>query len=97
MTHEELNSFLESNQNIEWINDEDGNLYLRHAQYDAKNEKVKIEPHALAKISPEQLEKILVGGRNVEQITRVTGYFSRVSGWNKGKVGELAERERVRV
>ena len=97
MTHEELDSFLEGNPNIEWTNDEDGNLYFRHTQYDAKNEKVKVEPHALAKVTAEQLEKILVGGRNVDQITRVTGYFSRVSGWNKGKIGELAERERVNV
>jgi len=34
-------------------------------------------------------------GRNVEQMTRVTGYFSKVAGWNKGKTGELKERHRV--
>ncbi|MDI6704533.1 MAG: anaerobic ribonucleoside-triphosphate reductase [bacterium] len=32
--------------------------------------------------------------RNVEGITRVTGYFSRISGWNKGKIGELRDRYR---
>ena len=31
---------------------------------------------------------------NVEGITRITGYFSRVSGWNKGKTGELKDRFR---
>ncbi|MFH2069396.1 MAG: anaerobic ribonucleoside-triphosphate reductase [Candidatus Omnitrophota bacterium] len=36
-------------------------------------------------------------GRNVEHITRVTGYFSKVSGWNKGKVAELADRHRTPV
>ncbi|HNQ35113.1 MAG TPA: anaerobic ribonucleoside-triphosphate reductase [bacterium] len=36
-------------------------------------------------------------GRNVEHITRVTGYFSKVSGWNKGKVAELIERHRNQV
>ena len=30
----------------------------------------------------------------VEGITRITGYFSRVSGWNKGKVAELRDRSR---
>jgi ribonucleoside-triphosphate reductase len=30
----------------------------------------------------------------VEGITRITGYFSKVSGWNKGKLAELKERRR---
>jgi ribonucleoside-triphosphate reductase len=29
---------------------------------------------------------------NIEGITRITGYFSRVHGWNKGKIGELKDR-----
>jgi hypothetical protein len=33
-------------------------------------------------------------GKNVEQITRVTGYFSKVSSWNKGKKAELKDRYR---
>ncbi|MFA4967678.1 MAG: anaerobic ribonucleoside-triphosphate reductase [Candidatus Margulisiibacteriota bacterium] len=32
---------------------------------------------------------------DVEGITRITGYFSRVAGWNKGKIGELKERYKV--
>jgi ribonucleoside-triphosphate reductase len=31
----------------------------------------------------------------VEGITRVTGFFSKVSSWNKGKLGELKQRHRV--
>ncbi|HAV43590.1 TPA: anaerobic ribonucleoside-triphosphate reductase [bacterium] len=34
---------------------------------------------------------------NVEGITRITGYFSKVSGWNKGKLAELRDRYRVRL
>jgi ribonucleoside-triphosphate reductase len=30
----------------------------------------------------------------VEGITRITGYFTKVSGWNKGKLGELRDRYR---
>jgi ribonucleoside-triphosphate reductase len=30
----------------------------------------------------------------VDGITRVTGYFSKVSGWNKGKQAELGDRFR---
>ncbi len=29
---------------------------------------------------------------NVEGITRVTGFFSKISSWNKGKIGELHDR-----
>ena len=34
-------------------------------------------------------------GKNIEQMTRVTGYFSKVGGWNKGKTGELKDRSRA--
>jgi hypothetical protein len=97
MTIEELNTFLEKNQDIEWAQDDEGNIFLRHAIYDQPHEKTKIEPRALAGLTPQKLENILVGGRNVEHITRVTGYFSRVSGWNRGKKGELKDRHRVKV
>jgi len=49
-------------------------------------------------IEKNKLETILAAcaqGRNVEQITRVTGYFSKVAGWNKGKRGELKDRHRT--
>jgi len=32
------------------------------------------------------------GSREVEGITRITGYFTKVSSWNKGKRGELNDR-----
>jgi ribonucleoside-triphosphate reductase len=35
------------------------------------------------------------GSTNVEGITRVTGFFSKISSWNKGKLGELKQRFRV--
>ncbi len=37
------------------------------------------------------------GSTNVEGITRITGYFSKISGWNKGKLGELKDRYRVKL
>jgi len=33
-------------------------------------------------------------GRNVENITRVTGFFSKIKGWNRGKIGELKQRHK---
>lgn len=34
------------------------------------------------------------GSTNVEGITRITGYFTKISSWNKGKLGELRDRFR---
>ncbi|MDH5299675.1 MAG: anaerobic ribonucleoside-triphosphate reductase, partial [Desulfobulbaceae bacterium] len=34
------------------------------------------------------------GSTHVDGITRITGYFTKVSSWNKGKLGELRERYR---
>ncbi|PKK81670.1 MAG: hypothetical protein CVT47_01210 [Thermoplasmata archaeon HGW-Thermoplasmata-2] len=31
-------------------------------------------------------------GKNTTHMTRITGYFSRIEGWNKGKLGELRDR-----
>ncbi|MHB8204560.1 MAG: anaerobic ribonucleoside-triphosphate reductase [Desulfomonilaceae bacterium] len=33
----------------------------------------------------------------VEQITRITGYFTKISSWNKGKRGELKDRYRNKL
>ncbi len=37
------------------------------------------------------------GSMNVDGITRVTGYFSKISGWNDGKRAELADRFRSKL
>jgi len=37
---------------------------------------------------------VCCGSENVEHITRVTGFFSKVAGWNRGKVAELSDRNR---
>ena len=34
------------------------------------------------------------GSTDVEGITRITGYFTKLSSWNKGKLGELKDRYR---
>ncbi len=37
------------------------------------------------------------GSENIDHITRVTGYFTKVSGWNKGKKAELKDRYRSQL
>ncbi len=39
----------------------------------------------------------MCGSKKIDHITRVTGYFSKVSGWNKGKKAELKDRYRSRL
>lgn len=34
------------------------------------------------------------GSAQIEGITRITGYFTKISSWNKGKLGELKDRYR---
>jgi ribonucleoside-triphosphate reductase len=34
------------------------------------------------------------GSSNVYGVTRIVGYFSRISNWNKSKIGELKDREK---
>ena len=34
------------------------------------------------------------GSAKVDGITRITGYFTKISSWNKGKLGELSDRYR---
>ncbi|MEW6556447.1 MAG: anaerobic ribonucleoside-triphosphate reductase [Elusimicrobiota bacterium] len=34
------------------------------------------------------------GSQNVYQITRIVGYYSRISNWNKSKLGELKDRHK---
>ena len=37
---------------------------------------------------------VYCGSADVDGITRITGYFTKVSSWNKGKIGELRNRYR---
>ena len=51
----------------------------------------------LAGMTVLMLEDVTAQGKNVDHITRVTGYFSKVSGFNKGKQAELKDRHRTVV
>jgi len=37
------------------------------------------------------------GSRKVDGITRITGYYTFTSSWNKGKLGELRDRKRLKI
>ena len=60
-------------------------------------EHVRLDISKLPNLTWGQIKGVLAHGRDVDQITRVTGYFSRVAAWNPGKRRELRERARVKV
>lgn len=93
MKLDELKSWLDSHEGWDYQLDEKGMLIrnsrletLTHATFQA------IERSAL-----DELTAACTQGKDVDHITRVTGYFSRTSGWNKGKTAELKDRYRSRV
>ncbi|MFH1673630.1 MAG: anaerobic ribonucleoside-triphosphate reductase [Pseudomonadota bacterium] len=65
-----------------------------------KNDQIAFSPEFTAckecgKVSRGLHEKCsYCGSEDVDGITRITGYFTRVSSWNKGKLGELKDRYR---
>lgn len=56
-----------------------------------------IEKDVLAGMTVTMLEDVMAGGKNIDHITRITGYMSKTSGWNKGKQAELRDRHRTTV
>lgn len=56
-----------------------------------------VEKGRLAALTPPMLMDLTAQGRDVDHISRVTGYFSRTSGWNRGKRAELKDRARVKL
>ncbi len=80
---------------------EDLTDFIKEVFHKTKNKQVIIAPdfttcqgcgltgRGLKKICP------FCGSEAVEEISMITQYFSRVSGWNKGKLAELRDRVRI--
>ena len=100
MTQVELNGFLDKNKNIECHTD-DSFSYFRNKDlpWYANNpgHRTRINNDLITHLSPEELMNQINKGLEVEQITRITGYFTKISQWNKGKRGELKDRFRVEI
>jgi hypothetical protein len=100
MTQAELNGFLAKNKSIECHTD-DSFSYFRNKDlpWYANNpgHSTRINNDLITQLSPEQLMNQINKGLEVEQITRITGYFTKISQWNKGKRGELKDRFRVEI
>jgi hypothetical protein len=93
MRLEDLKSWLDAHEEWDYQPDEKGLL--------VRNERVETVTHlsfdAVEKNTLETLTVACLQSKDVDHITRVTGYFSRTSGWNKGKTAELRDRHRSTV
>ena len=100
MNQAELNEFLAKNKNIECHTDSSYSYFRnKDLPWYASNSgnTTRITKDILAQLSSEELISQINRGLEVEQITRITGYFTKVSQWNKGKRGELQDRFRVKI
>ena len=100
MTYDEYLHYLDTHQHIEHKSD-DTYFYFRNPnlpwyQRDPSRS-TRIAKADMAKKSPEELHEAIHKGLEVEVITRITGYFTRYSSWNKGKQGEFKDRYRVSI
>lgn len=95
MEEDQFVKFLtEHPENYEWAEGE----WNGSAGIFVKNKQFETETHftndAIEKHDLDLLVAKTHHGKNVDHITRVTGFFSKVSSWNKGKRGELKDRYR---
>lgn len=99
MTQQQFDSLLETNPNIEWMDDEEQeqmlfrNTLLQWYTNDT-NRATVIRYDKLHDMEPSELLKHINKGLEVEGITRITGYFTKIGNWNPGKIGELKDRKK---
>ena len=106
MKIDELNEVLVRHQNIEWqVNEAQDAIQFKNTRLPWYNEKnangeenaTVITTAKLATMSEQELLQAIDKGLDVDQITRVTGYFGKVKGFNPGKIGELNDRVKQTV
>jgi hypothetical protein len=98
MTIQDLYASIEGHEALEGVSvcvdEKDPHVVIRHK---TSNLLTKVHVNALADVTWQQLEKVLCGEvepRVLEHMTRVVGYYSRTSNWNRSKLGELRDRIR---
>ena len=90
-----INYLSENGDTFEWQEGELENkkgIFVKNNQFDTKTH---FTYEVIEKFDLNALITQTYHGKNVEHITRVTGFFSKVGSWNKGKLGELKDRHRV--
>lgn len=93
MTREELIDLL-VDMGWEWADHEEGGIKgIAFKKTFNRNEiKYHFSDAGIERAKREEIAKAL-NAYDVSHITRIVGYFSRVSNWNKSKLGELKDRQ----
>lgn len=96
MTREDLIHRLETAPRYDYTIETSGAFVVTdmHIGGDDDHPRIRIKPEALPDLTWPVVRAQVARGRDVDHITRVTGYFSKTSGWNKGKEAELRDRDR---
>jgi len=99
MSIDELDLFLEKNRNIEWSYNEKERCFLFRDTnlpwyYNNVDNATCITMEKLESMTNDDLIIAIKKGLEVEGITRITGYMTKVSNWNPGKRAELKDRNK---
>ena len=100
MTADALEIFLSQNQNYKCVDDIDSGFLLFRNENLPKYKNNSDFSRGLSysdveKMTENELSNVIDCGYKVENITRITGYMTKISTWNKGKLGELKDRRRT--
>lgn len=79
----------------EWADHEEGGIkgVAFKKTFNGNEVKYHLSNAGIKRATREQLEKAL-NSHDVVHMTRIVGYYSRVSNWNKSKLGELKDRHK---
>jgi hypothetical protein len=102
MTVNDLVHRLEGSERYEYWVEQDGSVTITDTQVMVATDSdvhpiTNFSEGALAGIDWPQVRASAAQGHDVDHITRITGYFSKTSSWNKGKKAELQDRRRSRI
>ncbi len=98
MTRQEAQAYLKKHPGYtfrEGDHEGENGLFVENENWGAR---LFINDHGLTQVEDgAHLCRIVCQGKRVEQITRTTGYMSKVAAWNPGKKEELLHRHRTPV
>ena len=100
MTVNDLVHRLEGDKRYDYFVEGDGSVTITDTQVVVAADSdvhpvTNFSEEALLGIDWPQVRASAAQGHDVDHITRVTGYFSKVSSWNRGKTRELKDRHRT--
>jgi hypothetical protein len=91
MSGQDFLKMIEGSQNLELVKESEASYFVINNETEKKYE---IKKDSISKADWENINSVLAGREPIilDGITRIVGYFSKVSNWNKSKLGELKDR-----